>query len=127
MRGVPQVVWIAIDAVGRACLEQQDRPGRLFAETAGKHGAGRASPTITTSARPARPLPISDMALDLLGSITRDRIVASAWMIGHRQIQVIEFADGRLEIAARKLRARLDVELAERLAEVVLHGAGADE
>jgi hypothetical protein len=36
------------------------------------------------------------MALDLLGSITRDRIVASAWMIGHRQIQVIEFADGRL-------------------------------
>jgi hypothetical protein len=31
---VPQVVWIAIDAVGRADLKQQDRAGWIFAETA---------------------------------------------------------------------------------------------
>jgi hypothetical protein len=31
---VPQVVWIAIDAVGRAGLKQQDRAGWIFAETA---------------------------------------------------------------------------------------------
>jgi len=43
MRGVPEVVRIAIDAVGRACLEQQDRAGWIFAQTAGKNAARRAS------------------------------------------------------------------------------------
>ena len=43
VRGVPQVVRIAIDAVGRARLEQQDRAGRIFAQTAGEDGARRAS------------------------------------------------------------------------------------
>ena len=32
VRGVSEVVGIAIDAVGRACLEQQDRAGRIFAQ-----------------------------------------------------------------------------------------------
>ena len=33
VRGVQQVVWIAINAVGRACLEQQDRASWIFAQT----------------------------------------------------------------------------------------------
>jgi hypothetical protein len=34
VRGVPQVVWIAVDAVGRARLEKQHRAGWIFAEPA---------------------------------------------------------------------------------------------
>jgi len=45
---------------------------------------------MTTSARSARPLPISDIDLDLLGSITRDRIVATAQVMFHRRIPVIQ-------------------------------------
>src|SRR6202012_4211188 len=43
VRGVPQVVRIAIDAVGRACLEQQDRAGWIFAQPAGQGAARWAS------------------------------------------------------------------------------------
>jgi hypothetical protein len=39
MRGVPQVVWIAIDAVGRACLKEQDRAGWIFAQAASEDAA----------------------------------------------------------------------------------------
>jgi hypothetical protein len=39
VRGVQQVVWIAIDAVGRACLKQQDRASWIFAETTSKDAA----------------------------------------------------------------------------------------
>jgi hypothetical protein len=39
MGGVEQVVWITVDAVGRACLEQQDRAGWVFAEAAGEDAA----------------------------------------------------------------------------------------
>jgi hypothetical protein len=37
--GVQQVVWIAIDAVGRARLEQQNGACRVFAEAAGEEAA----------------------------------------------------------------------------------------
>jgi hypothetical protein len=53
------------------------------------------------------------MALDLLGSITRDRIVASVWMIGHRQIQVIEFAEGRLTQGLNRELWQIDERLAQ--------------
>jgi hypothetical protein len=43
-----------------------------------------------TSARPARPFPVSVMKLVLLGSITRHRSVASARVMRHRRIPVIE-------------------------------------
>jgi hypothetical protein len=39
VRGVPQVVRIAIDTVCRARLKKQDRAGWIFAETASEHGA----------------------------------------------------------------------------------------
>jgi hypothetical protein len=41
------------------------------------------------------------MALDLLGSMTRDRIVPSARVIGHRQIPVIEQLSAITNRAAR--------------------------
>src|ERR1700727_2385610 len=44
MRGVQQVVWIAIHAIGPACFEQQDRTGWIFAQTAGEDSARRTSP-----------------------------------------------------------------------------------
>jgi hypothetical protein len=43
-----------------------------------------------TSARPARPLPTSDIGLLLLGSMTRNRIVAGARVMRHRRIPVIQ-------------------------------------
>ena len=63
VRGVPEVVRIAVHAVGRACLEQQHRAGRIFAETAGEDGARRASSHDDYVGAPARPLPISDIDL----------------------------------------------------------------
>src|ERR1700761_3552228 len=68
---------------------------------------------------------MSDMDLVLLGSITRDRILASGRVMRHRRIPVIPAAGLRQSIF--ELCARLDVELAKRLAQVVLDGARADE
>src|SRR4029079_15572250 len=91
---------------------------------------------MSTSARPARPSPVSDIELVLLGSLARSRIVAGARGMCHRRIWVIEHASATTSRAARaaglrqsvfELCARLDVELPERLPQVVLHGAGADE
>jgi hypothetical protein len=45
---------------------------------------------MTTSARPARPVLMSDMDFALLRSMARNEIVASAWVMRHRQIPVIE-------------------------------------
>jgi hypothetical protein len=39
VRGVPQVVRIAIDAIGPACLKQQDRAGWILAQTASQDAA----------------------------------------------------------------------------------------
>jgi hypothetical protein len=49
-------------------------------------------PTMTTSTSPARPLPISDMDLVLLRSMTRNRIVATRQVSCHRRIPVIQQA-----------------------------------
>jgi hypothetical protein len=39
VRGVEEVVWIAIDAVGRAGLKQQHGPSWILAETASEDAA----------------------------------------------------------------------------------------
>src|ERR1700756_5237934 len=41
VRGVPQVVRVVIDAVGRACLQQEDGTARILAETCREDAAGR--------------------------------------------------------------------------------------
>src|SRR5215207_108448 len=67
---------------------------------------------------------MSDMDLVLLESKPRGPILATTRVTRHRRIPAIQPA---LRQSGCELRARLDVELAERLAQVVLDGAGADE
>src|ERR1700741_4007024 len=79
-------------------------PARPTARETGARGAGRGRVTETTLAHGCKPWPA--------GPSTRPRMVRLA---------------DQLAQALRQLRSRRDVQLPERLAQVVLHGARADE
>jgi hypothetical protein len=85
VRGVQQVVWIAIDAVGSACLEQQDGAGWIFAETAGEDAARRASSNDDYIGATVAAIGHGSRSPRW---VTRHRIVASALVRCHHQIPV---------------------------------------